>query len=175
MSGAGNRARITVTSPAPSGITGSDRKESVANERSRPAPAGRSVLRRVELAGIVLLMLIGGFSLWTVIPLGWLWIGSQLSETQQAELGAYMLVLAGVVCSYFAVGYALAALNRRFSRLTGTAESPRVPLPWHQSMRDERRAHRASVLDVVLVSSALLAILTMAVWFFLLAGSPLPS
>lgn len=163
-----------MTSVAETRVPESARK-TVVTEHGASTPGGTGPFRRLELAAIVLLMLIGGFSLWTVIPLGWLWIGSQLSETQQAELGAYMLVLGGVIASYFAVGFGLAALNRRFIRLTGSTEEPRIPLPWHQSMRDERRDSRATVLDVVLVASALLAILTMAVWFFLLAGSPLPS
>lgn len=120
-------------------------------------------------------MAIGGFSLWTVIPLGWIWLGSQLSDTQQPRLSSYVLILAGIVASVLAVAKGLSALNRRFIAVTGTEQGTRVPLPWMQSMRDERRAVRATALDIVLVASAALAVVALAVWFFVAAGSPLPS
>ncbi len=43
-------------------------------------------------------------------------------------------------------------------------------------MRGERSSPRpATVLDVVMVSSVLVALLAIAVWFFAFAGSSLPS
>ena len=120
-------------------------------------------------------MTIGGFSLWTVIPLGWIWAVSQLSDTQQPKLSSYLLILVGIVGSVLLVAKLLAMLNRRFLVLTGTDGSDRVPLPWMQSMRDERRGLRATALDVVLIVSAALAIAALVIWFFVAAGSPLPS
>jgi hypothetical protein len=131
--------------------------------------------RRLQGGLIIALMLIGGFSLWTVIPLGWLWIGSQVVGTQEPKLWAYMLVLAGIIVSVIAVGKILAVLNGRFLSLQGENYSPKMPLPWLESMRDQRHSQRATVLDMVLVASALLAGAALLVWFLLLAGSPLPS
>jgi hypothetical protein len=120
-------------------------------------------------------MLVGAFSLWTVIPLGWLWIGSQLVGTQEPRLWAYFLVLVGIVCSVIAMAKVLSLLNRRFLAVRGDDEyKPKIPLPWLESMRDERHAQRATVLDLVLVASAVIAGVSMLVWFLFAAGSPLP-
>ena len=60
--------------------------------------------------------------------------------------------------------------------MTGTAPEVRVQLPWHRSMRGERDARRPrSVLDVVMVCSVRSRCRCFGVWFFLLAGSSLPT
>lgn len=134
-----------------------------------------SLTRRLQAALLIALMAIGGFSLWTVIPLGWIWVGSQLSESQQPQLSAYMLILAGIVASVVAVAWALGALNRRYLAVTGAEPGrTRVPLPWMRSLRDEQRRLGASALDVVLVASAVAAGAALVIWFFAAAGSPLP-
>jgi hypothetical protein len=47
---------------------------------------------------------------------------------------------------------------------------------WLKSMRDERPGPRQpTVLETVIVTSVILAIISMAGWFFVIAGSPLPS
>jgi hypothetical protein len=130
--------------------------------------------RRLHSGLLLVLMAIGSFSLWTVVPLGWIWIASQLTNTQQPHFSSYMLVLFGIVASVFVIAKGLAALNRRYLALSGTEEGTRIPLPWMRSMRDEQRAIRATALDIVLVTSAVVAILCMVVWFFVIAGSPLP-
>jgi hypothetical protein len=51
-----------------------------------------------------------------------------------------------------------------------------VQAPWHRSLRGDRAPARArSVLDVVMVCSVGLAVVCFAVWFFLFAGSSLPT
>ena len=133
--------------------------------------------RRIESALIVGVMLVGAFSLWTVIPLGWLWIGSQLVGTQEPRLWAYFLVLVGIIISVVIVAKILAALNRRWVALQGLIEDfdRKIPMPWMESMRDERHTHRETILDRVLVASALMAGFAALLWFFIAAESPLPS
>ena len=46
---------------------------------------------------IALTMLIFALSIWTLIPLGWIWIGSQLAATQFPSIGPYILVLFGII------------------------------------------------------------------------------
>ena len=47
---------------------------------------------------------------------------------------------------------------------------------WLKSMRDSSpRAGSTTVVEAVLMGSVLLAALAFAVWFFLLAGSPIPN
>jgi hypothetical protein len=42
-------------------------------------------------------------------------------------------------------------------------------------MRDERHQTRATVLDSVLVASAVMAAIALFIWFVILAESPLPN
>jgi len=134
------------------------------------------VTRRVESAILVTLMLFGAFSLWTLIPLGWLWIGSQLVGTQEPRLWAYFLVLVGIVISVIVVAKLLSLMNGRLLAIRGDNDesSRKIPLPWLESMRDERHSQRATVLDLVLVASAVMAAIALFVWFVVLAESPLP-
>jgi hypothetical protein len=131
--------------------------------------------RRLSAGLIVALMFVGAFSLWTVIPFGWVWVGSQLSDTQRPQMGVYALVLVGIIASIILVAKLLSMLNDMLGALTGVEEGSRVPMPWMRSMRDEERHTRASALDMVLVLSACAAGVAMFVWFVLFAGSPLPS
>jgi hypothetical protein len=132
--------------------------------------------RRLEAGIIIVVMLVGAFSLWTVVPLGWLWIGSQIVGTQEPQLWAYAVVLMGIVISVIVIAKILAALNRRVLELRGGDEfrPTKIPVPWLESMRDERHAQRATVLDSVLVISAVLAGVAMLIWFLFFAGSPVP-
>jgi len=129
-------------------------------------------------AGFVLaVMILGAVSMWTVIPFGWLWIGSRLSHTQAPSGGPYMVVFFGIVCSIIAMAWVLARLNRLYVRITGSEKLPTRYLPaWRKSLSDEREMPQGmSVLEAVILGSVLLAGVAMAVWFFIAAGSPLPS
>ncbi len=115
-------------------------------------------------------------TLWLGIPIGWLWIGSQIqSSSQSPGFGPYVLVLAGIIVSVVVVAKLLAALNRRCGRLAGEDATVRVRMPWHRSMRGEDDSrHHHSVLDVVMVISVSTAAFALTIWFFFFAGSPLP-
>jgi hypothetical protein len=134
-------------------------------------------LQAVAKAGLIALMAFFSIALWLGIPIGWLWIGSQVqSNTQSTGFGPYFLVIAGICVSVFAVTKLLAWLNRRYASVSGANEIVRVRPPWHRSMRgeDDSRPPR-SVLDVVMVISVSIAVTAMAIWFFFFAGSSLPS
>lgn len=129
-------------------------------------------------AGCVLaVMILGAVSMWTVIPFGWLWIGSRLSHTQAPSGGPYMVVFFGIVCSIIAMAWVLSRLNRLYVRITGSEKLPDRYLPaWRKSLSDERDTPQGmTVLEAVILGSVLLAGVAMAVWFFIAAGSPLPS
>ena len=130
----------------------------------------------MEAGFLVALMLIGAFSLWTLVPLGWLWIGSQIVGTQEPRLWAYFVVLVGIVVSVIVIAKILAALNRRYLSIRGDEDyrPTKIPLPWLESMRDERHSQRATTLDLVLVSSAVMAGIAMLIWFLGFSGSPVP-
>src|SRR3954454_12868873 len=132
--------------------------------------------RRLVGALLILAMAVGSVLLWIGIPVGWLYLVSQLVDSSQPSMGPYVLVLVGIPATMIVMGKLLAALDRTYGRVTGTAPQARVQAPWHRSMRGERGSTRArSVLDVVMVCSVALAVVCFAVWFFLFAGSSLPT
>jgi hypothetical protein len=124
---------------------------------------------------LVLAMLVAAVFLWVGTPLIWLYIASQLVDSSQPSMGPYMVVVAGVAATVVLDALLIARLNRSYQRVTGSDGEVRVQLPWHKSMRGERKQPRGmSVLDAILVTSVGLAGLTFAVWFFGFAGSSLP-
>ena len=109
-------------------------------------------------AALVLLMLAGCLLLWVGVPLAWLWIGSQVQAS--ASLGTALIVtMIGILVSIVALVFCLGRLNG-----------------WHAALLERRnRPLRSSALEVILVSSAGLAIVGFGIWFFGFAGaSPLP-
>ena len=122
-------------------------------------------------------MVLGAMSMWTVIPFGWIWIGSMITDTQQPSGGPYMVVFFGIVCSILAMSWVLSRLNRLYVRITGTTKLPTRYLPaWRKSLSDERAGRRGmNVLEAVILASVLLAGVAMFIWFLFAAGSPLPS
>ena len=118
----------------------------------------REIMSGPASAALVLLMLIGCLCLWVGVPVGWLWIGSQVQGS--SSLGtALMVTMVGIILSIVVLVVVLSWLNRR-----------------HVELNERRdRPVRSSALEVMLVSSAGLAVVAFAVWFFLFAGtSPLP-
>jgi len=131
--------------------------------------------RKAAATLIVAAMTIAAMTLWIGIPLGWLWIGSQLVDSSQPSMGPYMVVVVGIIASVVLDALLIARLNRRYERVTGGRGNVRVQLPWMKSMRGEReRSREISVLDAVMVGTVTLAGLTALLWFIFLAGSPLP-
>jgi hypothetical protein len=126
---------------------------------------------------VVAVMILAALSMWTVIPFGWIWLGSKISKTQEPSGGPYMVVFVGIVCSICAMAWVLSRLNRLYMRITGSNRLPRRYLPaWRKSLSDEREGpHGMSVLESVILASVLLAGIAMATWFFVAAGSPLPN
>lgn len=139
----------------------------------------RSVTRRAGntfAAGVVVVaMVIAALSLWTVIPLTWVWIGSMLSDSQAPSGGPYMITFGGIVVSILIVSWILGRLNRLYMRITGSRRVAPIRPNWLKSLRDSEEAMNPTVLETVIVSSVLLAALCAGLWFILLAGSPLPN
>jgi hypothetical protein len=125
---------------------------------------------------LVLLMIVAALSMWTVIPLGWVWVGSQISGTQAPSGGPYMVVLVGIVTSILIISWVLSRLNRIYMHLTGSNTVEPIRPAWLKSLRDsEAPRGYPTVLETVIVASVVLAIVSMTAWFFLAAGSPLPN
>jgi hypothetical protein len=125
--------------------------------------------------GLIVLMFVSAMMIWLGSPVIWLWIGSQVTTSQAPGFGPYMLVGTGIVVSTVLLAYLLARLNRAYEEVVGEARTVRVRLPWLRSLRDERApATRLTVLDFILVLTAITAVLAFAAWFLFFAGSSLP-
>ena len=121
----------------------------------------RGPTRRLGIASgaLVALMLLGCLLLWIGIPLAWLWIGSQVESSSSLGTGLAVAML-GITVSIAATVIALSWLNRRHVEL---------------QERRNRPSGGSSALEVILVSSAGIAIVLFGVWFFGFAGaSPVP-
>jgi hypothetical protein len=124
---------------------------------------------------IVLAMVVVALAMWTVVPLGWVWLASQISG-QDPSMGPYMLILVGIISSIVLLAWLLGRLNRVYIRITGTHTISPIRPAWLKSMRDERSNVGApTVMETVIVASVVLAVIAMTLWFFILAGSPIPN
>jgi hypothetical protein len=132
--------------------------------------------RRFVGALLIGLMALGSVLLWIGIPVGWLYLVSRLAGSSQPTMGPFVLVLVGIPATMVVMAKLLAVLDRAYRRVTRAAPQARMQVPWLRSLRGDRRPERArSVLDVVMVCSVALALVCLAVWFFLFAGSSLPT
>jgi uncharacterized membrane protein YbhN (UPF0104 family) len=119
----------------------------------------RGLLSGPASVALVVLMLAGCLLLWVGVPLGWLWVGSQIQAS--ASLGtALMVTMTGVIVTVVVVVVALGWLNRRHAELREARNLP---------------ASDQSALEVMFVASAAIAVILFTVWFFAFAGaSPIP-
>jgi hypothetical protein len=142
------------------------------NSRAHTVSAGRGLA-----AGVVFVaMLLAAFALWTVIPLVWVYIASKVSHTQFPSGGPYAVVAAGILASVLVDAWLIGRLNSLYVRITGTNRLHPIRPTWLRSMRDSAPAYNTvTVVEAVMMASVLLAALALTVWFFLLAGSPIPN
>lgn len=135
------------------------------------------VASRGFAAGVVFVaMLLAAFSLWTVIPLSWVYIASKVSHTQFPSEGPYFVVAAGIIVSVLFVAWLIGRLNRLYIQITGTNRLAPMRPTWLKSMRDTSAATgTTTVVEAVLMGSVMLAALALTIWFFFVAGSPIPN
>jgi hypothetical protein len=100
---------------------------------------------RLAAALLGVLILVGSLML-VAIPLGWLWLLSQLG---QPYLAVYFLALGGCPIMMVAWGLVLLRLNRIYGRLTDASD------------------HAGELLEVSIALSVVLALAILAAWLFL--------
>jgi hypothetical protein len=136
----------------------------------------RNFGRNAAATAVFFAMLFAAFSLWTLIPLGWVYIASKLAKSQFPSIGPYMIVVVGIIVTVLIDAWIIGRLNDLYVRVTGTNRLVQSRPNWLKSMRDEAPVHNAvTVVEAVMMSSVLLAAVALVIWFFLLAGSPLPN
>ena len=108
---------------------------------------------------LALIMLGGGLVLWVGVPVGWLYIGSQVQAATGSVGAALGAMFAGAVVSILAIVMVLAWLNRK-----------------HIELREARGLEEpgSTALEAVMTISAVIAVVGFGVWFFLIEG-PGPS
>jgi hypothetical protein len=139
-------------------------------------PRGTSPIRGLAASVVFILMLLAALALWTAIPLGWIWIGSKVATSQFPAEGPYAVVAVGIVVTILLDAWLIGRLNALYVRITGTNRLTPMRPNWLKSMRDTGGAvSSTTVVEAVMIGSVLLAGVVFVAWFFLLAGSPLPS
>lgn len=132
--------------------------------------------RGMAAMAIFLAMLLAALSIWTAIPLGWIYIGSKVSQTQFPSGGPYFVVAIGIIVSILLIAWLIGWLNRLYVQLTGTNRLTPMRSAWLKSMRDTSpQIGTTTVVEAVLIGSVLLAAIALTIWFFFLAGSPIPN
>ena len=120
----------------------------------------KSIALAAESASLlIVIMFFGSLVLWVGVPVGWLWIGSQLQPSSglATAIGAMMI---GMLLTIALLVTFLAWVNRK-----------------HVELQEARGSfgEGATALELVLVSSAVVAVLGFAIWFFGFSGSsPIP-
>lgn len=139
-------------------------------------PRRHGAARSVAASGVFAVMLVASLSLWTAVPLGWLYIGSMFSDTQFPSQGPYAVVAIGILLSVVVVAWLIGRLNALYVAVTGTNRLEPMRPTWLKSMRDSSpSAGSTTVVEAVLMGSVMIAGVVFVAWFFLLAGSPLPN
>jgi hypothetical protein len=132
--------------------------------------------KNVAATAVFFAMLLAAFSLWTLIPLGWVYIASKLAKSQFPSIGPYMIVIVGIIVTVLIDAWIIGRLNDLYVRVTGSNRLVQSRPGWLKSMRDTGPVHGSvTVVEAVMMSSVMLAAVALMVWFFLLAGSPLPN
>jgi hypothetical protein len=138
-------------------------------------PHSHSLGRSLAASLIFVAMLLAALSLWTALPLSWLYIGSKVSKTQFPAETPYAVVILGLIVSIVCVAWMISRLNRLYVEVTGTNRLAPMRPAWMRSMRDTAApASTTTVVEAVLMGSVMLAAAALCGWFFLLAGSPIP-
>ena len=108
---------------------------------------------------LVVIMFFGSLVLWVGVPVGWLWVGSRLQPSSGLATAIGVMMIGMLLTVALLVTF-LAWLNRK-----------------HVELQEARGAHAgpATALELVLVASAVVAVLGFGVWFFGFSGSsPIP-
>jgi heme/copper-type cytochrome/quinol oxidase subunit 2 len=118
-------------------------------------------LLRAGASGLILLviMLGAGLVLWIGVPLGWLYIGSQVQGSTESLGLAILVMMVGVLLSIGLIVPALGWLNHK-----------------HLQLREARglETHGQTALEAVMTVSVVIAVVAFVIWFFLIEG-PGPS
>jgi hypothetical protein len=113
------------------------------------------------------------------VPLGWLWIGSQLqgnSGATNVDFSVAMAVLFGIILTYVLLLYLAGIVMALLDRSDRSAPSTRAP--WMRGQTETRPGPRRDAINGVerlFVVTTVVVTLAFWLWFAFKAGSPLPN
>jgi hypothetical protein len=131
----------------------------------------------VYRAALACVIVVGSLVFWIGIPLFWIWVAGQLIDEYPS---IYLLALAACPLTMIAWGWVLYRVNLIYLGLAPPApDTPGIQRSaWLGSLSDNRKPKRrqATLLDVSMIVSVIIALSAMAVWFFVFAhnSGPLP-
>jgi hypothetical protein len=138
---------------------------------TRPA---HFALKRAWMAAATAFLAI---NLWTGAPLLALWVGSKTVGHTTLSMEAVFIVVIVLAVLLFVMVIALARLNAAYNELTDRPSGERR-LSWLRSMNTQREGPGEgagiSALERIVMMSVYLAVISLLVWFFVFAKSPLP-
>ena len=118
-------------------------------------------------------------NIWTGAPLAALWVGSRVVGQSLLSMTAVFAVIVTLAVLVSLMTFALIRLSARYDKLVGRPTGKPTPVPWLRSMRAEdtdllRSERGNTAVEIIVVASAVIAIVSFEVWFLFFAGSPLP-
>ena len=112
---------------------------------------------------LVAIMFMGSLVLWVGVPVGWLWVGSRLQDGSSLATAVGVMMI-GMLLTVVALIMLLGWLGRKHIELQ-EARGRGADLP----------PNATTALELVLVASAVVAVIGFVVWFFGFSGSsPMP-
>jgi hypothetical protein len=116
------------------------------------------------------------------VPLGWIWIGSQMqtgSGASTVNFSVAMVILFGIIATYVLLLYVAGIVMAYFGpREAGGATATRTRAPWMRGMTDTREVKKGSAMGAIerlFVITTMIVFAAFWLWFAFKAGSPLPS
>ena len=149
-------------------------RDSLATRAARGDEA-RELFRRAAAAALLAAMAAGSVALWAAVPIGVLWLVSQLSASLTPTPGIVVVVAVAIPAAVLLGAQALVRVERAYMRVTDTAPGASRVHGWRRSLSDSSVSGPATVLEKMMLASALLALAALVVWFFSFAGSSLPT
>jgi hypothetical protein len=123
--------------------------------------------KRAFEALLVLLIFLGSLVLWLGIPAAWIWIAAQLVVEYPS---IYVVALVACPSTMAGWGYLLYRLYAVYVEVHGEPEDTRQHTAWLKSLSGARGARQPrTVLEISMTVSVIIALLTMAIWFFFFA------
>lgn len=140
-------------------------------------------MRRLKDTLVILLTILIAGGLAFGVPVGWLWIGSQVqggTGASEISFSAVMLVMFGIIVTYVAILYLVGWVIARVDpSVTEETQRATAREPWMRGMTDTRanvkREPLVTSIERVFVMTTLIASGAFWLWLLFLAGSPLPN